>query len=75
MQGFDITTINDFVGIFGMVGHQLNFVAMQGDFTQSAAVGLCEIGHLKITFQNFGLAQETCFDDFVFFQFLLEPIT
>ena len=71
MQGFDIAMINDLVGILGMIGHHLNLTAVQGNLIQSAAVGLGEIGHFKITFQNFGLAQESGLDDFVIFQLLL----
>ena len=63
--------LSDFVGILGMVGHELCLVAVQGNLIQGAAIGLGEIGHLKVTFQDLCLAQETCLDDLVFLEFLL----
>ena len=44
---------------------------MQGNFAQGAAVGLGEIGPLKVAFKNLGLAQEARFDDLVGLEFLL----
>ena len=54
-----------------MVGHELSLVAMQRNLIQGTAVGLGEIGHFKITFQNFSLAQEACLDDLMILELLL----
>ena len=71
MKGLDVAMIHNLVGILGMRGHELSLIAVQGYLVQGAAVGLGEIGHLKVTFQDLCLAQETCLDNLVFLELLL----
>ena len=59
----------DGVGALRVLTHDLSLLVVELNFVERALVGPCEVGFLEVFLQDFGFAQESGLDDFVFFEF------